>query len=229
MREGGQIPWDYDTDVLVSIQDYDPLVRALQRDLPPDYRVTCTKTDPRCRTYIMRITPAGYKDQTVHLDVFFLVGLPDRTLRRQLYRVGIAALSVIRVGKLRPIDLRGRKPWKALLILEAGLAARAVPLRLIDGCFRRLTEKVPLTDSKWCCTATRYALLNEYPMEWFTHTREIRLADGTYRIPVRYEEILREIYGDYRQVPPLEERIAGVMRHVRKFQKEGTSGAAEAK
>ena len=46
-----------------------------------------------------------------------------------------------------------------------------------------------------------------YKREWFEESEMHCFGKYQFRIPKNYDEILKHIYGDYMQLPPVEERI----------------------
>ena len=86
IRDNGQIPWDYDIDTWVRIEDKEKLFDALERDLSKDYYFVCHYYQKSAYHRILRICPKGYNSEVLHVDVFWLSGASDNpiTYKKQL-------------------------------------------------------------------------------------------------------------------------------------------------
>ena len=60
IRDGGQIPWDYDVDVFVPYEEKDKLIESLRQELSDKYYFYCPEVNKKCRHFMMRVTPKGY-------------------------------------------------------------------------------------------------------------------------------------------------------------------------
>ena len=104
VRDGGQIPWDYDVDVFVPFEERLRLVDALNHDLNAKYYFYCPEINPKCRHEFIRIAPKGYRTEELHVDVFYLTGAPDDIEETERLAKEIARLAKIRYFKL--VDAR---------------------------------------------------------------------------------------------------------------------------
>ena len=55
VRDGGQIPWDYDIDVVISIKDREKLIDCLKQDLGEDFYYTYKNNVANYPTTCLRI------------------------------------------------------------------------------------------------------------------------------------------------------------------------------
>ena len=100
VRDGGQIPWDYDIDIIVPYEQKNKLIEALKKDLDGKFYFYCPETNKKCRHMIMRVAPVGYRTEALHVDVFFCVGTPEEEKKRINFAKRIKEISDIRFGKL---------------------------------------------------------------------------------------------------------------------------------
>ena len=82
IRDDGQIPWDYDIDVMIKIQDRKKLIEVLKNELGSDYYYAYLDNTPRYPTYCLRVCKKGYHFNAIHVDVFFLIGCPNKESAR---------------------------------------------------------------------------------------------------------------------------------------------------
>ena len=214
VRDGGQIPWDYDIDVFVSYEKKSALIEALKGSLDNSYYFYCPEVDPGCRHEIMRIAPKGFRTEALHVDVFYYIGSPVREDERRVYQRRVAYVSELRYGKLVNIceESLGQPRRFASLLLRKKLPAVFRSLSSIQREYEELCSRFSVNDSPFLVSADSYAEWYEFPGAWLRETELVSVEDRQYRIPSHYDELLRLIYGDYLTVPSLESRIREVMR-----------------
>ncbi|MBR0153389.1 MAG: LicD family protein [Lachnospiraceae bacterium] len=219
VRDGGQIPWDYDVDVLVPYAEKEKLLEALRKDLGSEYYAYSPDLDPRCRHMIMRLAPKEYRTEALHVDVFFLIGSPEDEAERRAFARQMADISEKRYGKFVNLieESMGRPRRFASLLLKRKLPALFASVGKIDRTYRELAEKYPLEGSSYYVTADTYADWKDYPAELMKETEVVETGYGPIRVPVRREELLALLYGDYMSVPPLQRRIHEVKYHTNRI------------
>ncbi len=218
IRDGGQIPWDYDVDVLVPYEAKEQLISALEKDLDDKYYFYCPETNPKCRHVIMRLAPHGYRTEMLHVDVFYFIGVPDNAIERKRYVDKVKNISKKRYYKLVKIREEADGNFhKLLFLIKNKLWTLFVPLSKIDSEYNRLCDKYSAVRTEACVSADSYADWYYFPSEYLKETKLIETQDGVWRIPVEYDKLLKIIYGDYKQVPPIEDRIEELLFHYRRL------------
>lgn len=223
IRDAGQVPWDYDEDVYVKYDEKDKLIQALKEDLSEDYYFYCPEVDPGCRHFIIRVSPKGYKSEALHVDVFYLVGLPDDAQERMSIRKKYKMLSRMRQAKLINISEEWQgKPKRLLQLCLAKFAMLFVPLSWIENAFHGLAKKYPMATSNYCCSADVFGIKRDFEKTVIEPTELKETEEGTFRIPVNYEKILNIYFRNYKVPFPLEARIKEVVncyKHFKHFEK----------
>lgn len=213
IRDGGLIPWDYDIDIAVPYEEKGNLITALKKDLDPKYYFYCPDTDKKCRHMIMRIAPNEYTTAALHVDVFFFVGTPEDEAERKRFSRRIKELSDIRFQKLVKVDdIALGDPIKAVkYVLRTKLPVMFTNLSAGKKEYDALCSTYSSSESTYCISADVSATWNEIPTRLLWETKTAECDYGTVRIPVHYEKLLEFFYGDYKSVPPLENRIKEVL------------------
>lgn len=233
VRNGSQIPWDYDVDIMVPLEQKKILIECLNKEMKNDYYVYCPETDPRCQHYIMRISKAGYKSGYLHVDVFYFFGSPNDERERERIALRYRELCDHRFYRLvAPFDVPGFHPRGALYRILGKLNSLRYDIDEEYEEYHRIASMYPYKTSKYILRADQWNfliyngtvlerggsgachdgnVLEKHYAEDYQTTIPIQTDDGEYMIFTGYERILREKYGDYMKEPPVSECIKEMM------------------
>ena len=219
IRDGGQIPWDYDIDLWVPYEYAQKLVDALVQDLPQEYYFVTRVHDPAARHHIMRVTPVGYDSEVLHVDVFWLTGLPvDSKAREVIHQKMLRSTKAMRIKHCAK-ELQGvsGKVSHIKYYLERILYA-FYPDKATDKLFHRVMHDCRGHEN---LTDNFYAM--ELKAEWFGEPKTITLASGQEAcVPRDHDAILSWCYKDHRSYPSIESRareFQTALTRLRKFAK----------
>lgn len=214
IRDNGQIPWDYDVDVFVPYDEKAKLLVALDNDLDENYYYYCPEVNKKCRHVIMRLAPRKYNTETLHVDVFFLTGVPERVEERKAHEKKIINASRARYNKLVKIhdQSHGRITTTIKIILNK------IPCIFrneeeIQQEYERICSLYPAKQSNILVSADTFADWYEFESEIIFDTTLVTTDCGVFRVPKQSDLLLKKLYGDYMQVPPLENRIKELLFH----------------
>ncbi len=214
VRHEGFIPWDDDVDVLMLRRDYDRLMREgdavldrerffLQKEFSEHWPMFFSKlrlNGTTClETYHPKDTDAHFG---VYMDIFPCDNAAESALGRkvQFYASkAVIAKSLYRRGY--ETDSVSKKLFmQACRILPTSWLLRTVKGGREDS--RRLHT--------FFAAASAYEK-NVFPRAWLTARDTARFEGREFPIPAEYDRVLTHMYGDYRQLPPPEQRR--VKRH----------------
>lgn len=217
IRDGGQIPWDYDIDIFVSWYDRQKLADVLKTELSADYYFTAAETDPRCANNLTRICPVGYRSDVLHVDIFYFTGTSSDEAQRLADSMRIHELQTLRYnvfvdpitasyGSLR----RFFGFWRRKLSV-IGKSGRRIVAEHAELCSRYRPE-----ESEYSIDTGLSAKML-FRTEDFCTPIPFRCELGDTYIPIGYEAVLQKNYGDWHIVPPLDRRLAELMEHYNKL------------
>ena len=168
---------------------------------------------------IMRVAPVEFKTEALHVDVFFFVGTPEEPEARKQYARQVQKVSSARYGKLVNIreETLGNPVEGLKLFLRRKLPVLFTSLKKLDREYRRLCGQYPSDTATYCISADSFATWKEIPSALLWQTMLMDCQYGTVRVPVHYEQLLTMMYGDYKTVPPLKNRIADVLTHQKRI------------
>lgn len=212
IRDGGQIPWDYDIDVIIPYTSKNDLIDALKKDLDEDFYFYCPENNEKCRHVMMRLAPKGYKTEALHVDVFYYIGTPINLEERKKFANEVKQISYFHFLKLvKPYEESTGNIRKMLGIYKLKLSSMFTSISELRNKYDILCNKYPINESEICIEADSFADWYEIPKEYLIETELINTNIGTFRISSNYRELLKIWYKDYLSIPPIEKRIEEVI------------------
>ena len=196
VRHKGFIPWDDDIDVYVELKDLKKLVDIMKKD--PDYSlISFVDSEVDYYDEVSLMVDNHIICDTNHfpmqlstgisIDIFALSGIPTDENERKEY-----------VDTVRKLD---QERWNKLYSVQECRKAT-----------NQLVEYLEKYDYDKCshvgCIMTPYFLREMFSKEVFAEGTQLEFEGMMFRAPQKYDIYLKQIYGDYMQLPPVEKRVA---------------------
>ncbi|MGI5977397.1 MAG: LicD family protein [Candidatus Limivicinus sp.] len=227
IRDGGMIPWDPDMDVCVAIDQIPHLIEVLSTYLPDEYFFISNFTDPEFKYFQIKIGKKGYDVYAIHLDVFYLLGVPANVKEEKFLS------EVARVYFMRHRCIESRKsrievsnPERSLAgfyarKLQAKIQSRFLGISAIDRKFNMLCNACDYRTSKRICVMEDPSCVYNHsdiePMKFeFINGQSIGMPSN----PVA---VLNSTYEKYMEYPSIEtcfDEYHDYMKWYRKLQSE---------
>ena len=219
VRDNGQIPWDYDIDIWVPLEDSNKLFSALDNELPETFFYECRLKDPLCYHNHMRISPKGYSSEILHVDVFWLTGAgsDEQNNLKHLQKNKLYYKYYI-YKHIERKYIEGERKSDKFFYKYYSLIARFIPDSLVDKTYLR-NSKLKMFDCKY---VTDNAHMTNMESKWFKERKLLALASGlSLYIPAGYEEILKMRYGDYKRYMDIDVRMKEMLTSLKRIRKLG--------
>lgn len=208
VRDCGNIPWDYDMDVLISIDDRSKLINILEHQLPPMYYYVYSNVEEEYPTTCLRICKKGYPFTSIHLDVFFAIGCPDDEPQKYVMLINklYGRRSKKYSGKWFAENIEKTTLRKRVRHYIGKIHKATISSRRITKDEEVLYHKYSLKKSQYFCIPGD-PYLHYYHTEDFLESNLIDIHGEKVRIPKGYDRYLKTVYGDYMRYPTIESRF----------------------
>lgn len=220
VRHKGFIPWDDDVDLYMFREDYNRFREAMKGEADTPYKLLYIDTEPNytlplpkvidTRTVLTQFRQREKMQLGVYVDVFILDNVPDEEKERERYLRKVLFLSKLWSAAQNKDNDVGVKGIKIFLKRIAKRLLWLVGPRYFAEKLDVLAQKYNNTQTKLCGNMTYSTNLMEafVPKTMYGKGVMLEFEGAMYQGPEKTEEYLRHFYGDYMQLPPIEQRVS---------------------
>lgn len=227
IRHGGFIPWDDDLDVIMFREDYDKFKQIFNSSENDKYYLLCSENEDDYFYLFSKLVLKGtvFEERWVNqvnfnlginIDIFVLDDLSDNKIKR-FYQLKKAFFynKLLIMSKIKVPDLSG-----GLLIItniiHYILKLLNINPKNIQKRYYNFIMSYHNVDASEVFDVS--STVEEYPQifnkKGFKPIQKFKFEDIEVNVPNNYDEILTSFYGDYMQLPPLEDRYNHITREI---------------
>lgn len=226
VRHKGFIPWDDDIDVGMPRKDYERLKDIISKELPPEYYFLSPLEEYRkdyftvefCRIcdkrYLLQLENQK-ESRPLHawLDIFPIETIPSSKFFKLFWVYTFLFLRLLYVFSTfsKNADLnRPNRPWYEKLLIKFALLSK--PERFLNAkiCFKIADSFVSLFKCKnysnYFIAWGAYKEKDVFPKQYFGGGTIYQFENITVILPSDADHYLKSIYGNYWELPPIEQR-----------------------
>lgn len=239
VRHHGFIPWDDDIDVGMPYEDFNKL-RTLKCDFQnpftlhdfcdhPQYPHMYLKLQNVETTFIER-SVANFPEcyMGFYVDIMPLYGFPDKTYKA--FFLKMLYLLLIKLNYNQRVTIKQKESFKGKFSWVMNF-----PIKVLKP-FDFYSKKIEWLLSKYPFGITRSIIFGfrqrkghiVFCFTDFGDYIELPFEDTAIRVPIGYDNYLRQDFGDYMQLPPAEKRVSchptaivDLHKSYKEYQKEG--------
>jgi lipopolysaccharide cholinephosphotransferase len=221
IRHKGFIPWDDDIDVCMLREDYEKFLTVCNKDMKNEYFLQTYNSDPN---YIMqfaklrknntifleRVTAKCDIHHGVYIDIFPLDDVRPNTLMGDFQQKLLYGLGRINLTRIKYLCVSADNILQRSARLAMHYLMKLIPRKLTNYVHRKLFLMFN-NRSNFVSHLTNGASakrLKKYMMKKneFYNTIEAEFEGHKFPIPQNYDDVLRNLFGNYEELPPLEEQ-----------------------
>lgn len=224
VRHQGFIPWDDDIDVAMFREDYEKFLKIMEEMNSEKYTVFDIRYDEQYFFQFGRLSLNGtywaeYWDNQVdfklgiHIDLFILDKIPNNMFKRFLYMK--RCLLLCKFCTISSIKFEEGSSVVKLIVnsLHSIFNKIGWTPKHYQKKLPKLFRKYENEDSDYFTDLT----LNEqsiFKLSDFKPVKKVKFEDIYAKIPNNQESTLGQVFGDYMQLPPEEDRVAHILNEI---------------
>ncbi len=208
VRHKGPIPWDTDMDILIPLPQLEAARNHLEKELSNRFCIDDLRNNKGYKNFFPRIAMPNTCSDTLHIDLFPIMGLPDDKDEQ------MEICKQIEKRQNVMIRLKHMRSNISHPNFIKNIIGRAIEIFCSPYSKKKLTEQYYKLISKYDYSSANYVMnacghygsKNIFEKDVFGTPVMVPYCDFEAPIPEKWDFYLRRYYKDYMKLPPEEER-----------------------
>lgn len=214
VRHGGFIPWDDDIDIMMPRDDYEKLIEIWNDVAPTGYLLQNKRTNSDFTQNFTKIRKDNTtfiqdefeKNVSYHTGIFVDIFPADRVAPEGYKRFGQYVASAFNLLTARGFSSGSSGVIGLIEKVVLGLPAK-LQLKIYNKTEKIISKWGQETNAKWYSPSTIDECRKYYDANMFEKIETIEFCGCNYCTVQNVDGILKQTYGDYMKLPPMEERV----------------------
>ena len=208
VRHKGPIPWDTDMDILIPLPQLEEARNCLERELSSRFRIDDLRKNKGYKNFFPRVAMPHTSSDTVHIDLFPIMGLPDDKDEQLAICKNIAKRQkVFIILKHMRSNIVHTSFVKNAIGRIIEIFCSPFSKKKLTKQFYKLISRYDYNDSKYVMNACgHYGAKNIFEKEVFGTPVMVPYCNLEVPLPAQYDSYLKRYYRNYMELPPKEER-----------------------
>ncbi len=209
VRHKGPIPWDTDMDILIPYSQFETAVYILKKELPKEYIIDDPSNTKGYNLLFPRVGLRNNSSLYLHVDIFPLVGVPDKKIAQIKYHKKSTIYNVTYEYKHKKSN--SKKIYKRWVVKILNYLLAFIPKKPYINLFKKHCGQYSYEKSNFVMNPCgHYGMKNVLEKRIFGNPKYL-IYDGIFvPVPEEYEYYLKHYYGDYMSLPSKDVQLKGL-------------------